>query len=426
MYVPLPAYPLPESALTETAAERFAARGERDGWALCLSGGGYRAALFHLGALRRLNECGVLGRFDMVSSVSGGSILAAHLARVLAPWPIPGAVVPGWEDRVAAPFRAFCSRDIRTPALFRSLRNPWRLLTSGLDAAALENAYFRFLTSDLLRDLPERPRFVFCATELLTATLWRFERENTGSWRTPRLKPDGGDTVAHAVTASSCFPPLFASIPPLADASRIREVDVGAGREPLPGSQLRLSDGGVYDNLGIEPAIKRHAVLLLSDGGAPFDFIRARGLLGQGKRVFDVVSKQVANLRWQEFFRLRTAGDIAGGYWALTDAQADADGTEGRYSAAFAREVISTIRTDLNHFTPTEAGVLENHGYWQCDATLRKQPESLGINLPPTRSPHPELANEIHLREALRERARRLPRNPLRALLALWRARRLP
>ena len=50
------------------------------GIALCLSGGGYRAMLFHLGALWRLNELGYLPRLDRVSSVSGGSITAGALA----------------------------------------------------------------------------------------------------------------------------------------------------------------------------------------------------------------------------------------------------------------------------------------------------------------------------------------------------------
>src|SRR5438874_2682844 len=51
-----------------------------DGVGLCLSGGGYRAMLFHAGALWRLNELGYLPRLDRVSSVSGGSITAGVLA----------------------------------------------------------------------------------------------------------------------------------------------------------------------------------------------------------------------------------------------------------------------------------------------------------------------------------------------------------
>ena len=49
------------------------------GVGLCLSGGGYRAMLFHLGALRRLNEAGKLATLTRVSSVSGGSITAGVL-----------------------------------------------------------------------------------------------------------------------------------------------------------------------------------------------------------------------------------------------------------------------------------------------------------------------------------------------------------
>ncbi len=50
------------------------------GVALCLSGGGYRGMLFHLGALWRLNEAGYLPKLDRISSVSGGSIMAGVLA----------------------------------------------------------------------------------------------------------------------------------------------------------------------------------------------------------------------------------------------------------------------------------------------------------------------------------------------------------
>src|SRR5437879_10945010 len=57
-------------------------REARDGIALCLSGGGFRAALFHLGALRRLNELGFLSKMRTISSVSGGSVANGLLARL--------------------------------------------------------------------------------------------------------------------------------------------------------------------------------------------------------------------------------------------------------------------------------------------------------------------------------------------------------
>ena len=398
----------------------------RKGWALCLSGGGYRAALFHLGAVRRLNECGVLGRLDLVSSVSGGSILAAHLARVLSPWPQAGDVVAEWTQRVAAPFQAFCRVDIRTPALMASLLHPWRCLTEGLDPARLETAYHRLLTDARLSELPEHPRFVFCATEILTGTLWRFERDQISTWRTRRLKPGPEDTVARSVAASSCFPPLFAPMPPTREQGRIRDIILDDGRT-LAASDLRLSDGGLYDNLGIQPAIKHHRVLLISDGGVPFDLVRSRGLLARNQRFVEVIGKQVANLRWREFHSLRNQGKILGGYWSLTGVESPEPRARGSYSREFAREVIATIRTDLNAFTPVEAGVLENHGYWQAESTLRKNAAKLQLPaLPPAQSPQPDLHDENELRQALRDRQRRTPRGLLPLVRALWRGRNLP
>src|SRR3712207_1443974 len=52
------------------------------GIGLAMSGGGFRAMLFHAGALMRLNELGLLSKIERISSVSGGSIAAGHLAVV--------------------------------------------------------------------------------------------------------------------------------------------------------------------------------------------------------------------------------------------------------------------------------------------------------------------------------------------------------
>lgn len=47
---------------------------------LALSGGGYRAAAYHLGTLRALHRLGILEKIDVISSISGGSITAAYYA----------------------------------------------------------------------------------------------------------------------------------------------------------------------------------------------------------------------------------------------------------------------------------------------------------------------------------------------------------
>src|SRR5262245_58716265 len=104
----------------------------RDGQALCLSGGGFRAALFHLGALRRLNELGVLSQITTVSSVSGGSVANGLLARF---WPQLAASRDATGSLTAFPeyeqaLRTFCSRNIRTGPLVTERLDPrnWPML----------------------------------------------------------------------------------------------------------------------------------------------------------------------------------------------------------------------------------------------------------------------------------------------------------
>jgi hypothetical protein len=63
------------------AETSFSPYRQRKGAALCLSGGGFRAALFHLGSLRRLNEARVLAKITTITSVSGGSIASRLLAK---------------------------------------------------------------------------------------------------------------------------------------------------------------------------------------------------------------------------------------------------------------------------------------------------------------------------------------------------------
>src|SRR5690348_15462267 len=54
--------------------------GAQPGIGIALSGGGFRAMLFHAGALLRMNELGLLSRAKRIASVSGGSIISGYLA----------------------------------------------------------------------------------------------------------------------------------------------------------------------------------------------------------------------------------------------------------------------------------------------------------------------------------------------------------
>jgi predicted acylesterase/phospholipase RssA len=93
--------------------------------ALCLSGGGYRAALFHLGVMRCLHEMGILQTVTKISSVSGGSIISSYVAKRMVEEGMDGHLhFADWERDLSNGFRTFAKRDVRTgPILLHLLWN---------------------------------------------------------------------------------------------------------------------------------------------------------------------------------------------------------------------------------------------------------------------------------------------------------------
>ena len=283
----------------QAAAAVYQPSRRKHGLALCLSGGGYRAALFHLGALRRLDEVGALARVETVSSVSGGSVTAAYLAdRIVSqfgPGGLPtGAVGPlfsDWDRQFAAPFRHFVRRDIRTGPLLARL-NPANWFRSKTSVLALAGLYEKHLTTMRLAELPERPRFVLCATDMIFGVNWIFERKRLGSWQAGYARPPADWPLAKAVAASSCFPPLFPPLPIGMPPDLFRH---GAYRDRDRRTLLRkltLTDGGVYDNLGLEPVWKDHATVLVSDGGGRLGFSWSVNPVSRVSRYAAIVQNQ--------------------------------------------------------------------------------------------------------------------------------------
>src|SRR5215210_116250 len=89
-----------------------------EGIGLCLSGGGYRAMVFHIGVLWRLNELGYLPKLDRVSSVSGGSITAGLLGARWGNLAFDAAgVATTFEEQVVDPLRGLASRTLDTRAI---------------------------------------------------------------------------------------------------------------------------------------------------------------------------------------------------------------------------------------------------------------------------------------------------------------------
>lgn len=360
---------------------------------LCLSGGGYRAMLFSLGSLWRLNELGWLRKLDVVSSVSGGSILNGVLATRWKnfEWSTDdtNAVATNFVPLVAQPVRSMAGKTLDVFAGIEGLLSIFSTIADKVTEKYDEQLFKGARLADIASfEKGRTPRFIFYATSLQTGSSVRIEKKRIADYRIGEI-PNPDLSVARAVCASSAFPPVLSPVELKLDAGLWR--DFAEGAAPLAGrqefkSRMLLTDGGVYDNMGLEAIWDRCKTVLVSDAGAPLDMDATppTDWTRQAVRVLDIVTDQTRALRkrWlmQQFQQSTDAalGDGAqaakkmGTYWGITtriDAYGMAD--------ALARDNEKTrelqdIRTRLNEFTTREQGRLINWGYALADAGMRK------------------------------------------------------
>jgi NTE family protein len=347
-------------------------RSPQDGIALCLSGGGYRAMLFHLGALWRMSELGYLPKLARVSSVSGGSITAGVLGAHWGGLAFDSAgVAAAFEREVVTPVRQLASTTIDVSAVISGLLLP------GTISDKVANAYRTHLFgSATLQDLPDAPRFVFNATSVQTGALFRFSKPYMADYRIG-LIPNPAIELAIVVAASSAFPPVLSPVTldfdstRWAPASGLESEDLHAG--PYL-SRAVLTDGGVYDNLGLETAWKKYKTILVSDGGGTLQPEEAphADWTRHALRVLDIIDNQVRSLRTRQVVGSFAAGERTGTYWGIRSDIGNY-GVPGQLPCRFEET------TALAH-TPTRLAAVDdtlqeriiNWGYAICDAAMRK------------------------------------------------------
>jgi NTE family protein len=337
--------------------------------ALCLSGGGYRAMVFHLGALWRLNEAGLLGRLDRISSVSGGSITAGILARRWTQLGFGGDGVASGFERVVDDVHAVAGRTIDAPAILRGVLGP------GTVGDAVARAYGRRIFGDAkLDDLPAEPRFVFCATNLQTGSLWRFSKPYMADHRIGLIK-EPKTPLATVVAASSAFPPVLSPVVLALPAGAFDPEGRGPLHEEPYTTRVVLTDGGVYDNLGLQPVMgERKYTVLVSDGGGrtqPAPRPRTFWPL-QLFRVLGVIDQQVRALRSSglvdEFVR---PDGLDGAYWGIRTPIDEYEARSKLPAPADRTAALAATPTRLARMRREHQRRLVNWGYAVCDAALR-------------------------------------------------------
>jgi predicted acylesterase/phospholipase RssA len=253
--------------------------------AIALSGGGYRAAFFHLGVLAKLHELGLLDRIGVISSVSGGSLVAAAYARSL-------LLEESFEEYLGRTRRFFESHTLDVPALLMGAL-PWRTSSRNIERSLLKALMMDgqpIMMSDLGRI--KGVRFVFNSTAVHSGRGWRFISGGTiEEWAMGithdvsfSRKVDRYDcdvSLARAAAASAAFPLFSALKIPRRELRDISEENRQFGHafyKSLP-DPICLSDGGVRDNTGLLTFLTGHAppgfeqdyYVIGSDAGSPIE-----------------------------------------------------------------------------------------------------------------------------------------------------------
>jgi predicted acylesterase/phospholipase RssA len=373
---------------------------------LALSGGGFRATLFHLGVVRALRDAGVLKDVTHVCSVSGGSILAAHL-------------VLHWEDYLGDGFDArsreildFCSYDVRNRILRRypNLFVRWvasKIVPFGLvdvrgPTDLLQDGYRRLYgeaTLEQLRGTPDQPRpaLHILTTNVTTGTLCSFGADGfvseaaVGTGRTARdwaRIPAATPSLCFAVAASSAFPGMFSPL-------RLTAEELGKYDAPLQPPEQFITDGGVYDNLGVRKFLNDPAALDRLDHvfvsnaslelrvGAGRDYV---GMVKTAMRASDLLGHRVHQL---ESASMERASE--GKFVPINIRDVIPRSEEPAALHENTQEWLRWIRTDLDRFSPFEQHCLIRHG-WSLG---RRAVRSAGLATPPAAPWDPGPAVEL-------------------------------
>jgi len=315
--------------------------------------------------VKRLRDGGHLERVTHITSVSGGSILAAHL-------------VLHWEDYCGDKFEeraqeilAFAQKNVRARVMFRSILCLLRRSSLTLGVQAYKTLYGKAALGSLYKE--RRPRLFIMGTSLNTGGLCAFSHDELridlrvggdGSPGCAQSEPCSEMLIAEAVAASAAFPVLFRPLP----------IGKGSARVQTLENLHLITDGGVYDNLGLElfslldPKLRPPTIYSI-DAQARLGNQFGPGLgrlLARNLRANDLLMELVT------VERERTATAISPPVRIRINVRYRHDESLSEQSQA----TLELIRTDLDRFEPKLCGALVRHGYNVAAMKLDRGPKS--------------------------------------------------
>ena len=342
---------------------------------LALSGGGFRATLFHIGVIKFLREQGVLKNVQHICSVSGGSITAAHL-------------VLNWErytgndqefSEAVEELTSFTKTDLRGFVV-----RPWLFSYAALGIPRMvspkqwtrpklcEAQYDRFFQKAKLSDLKRegRPELHLLATSLTTGNLVSFNSSGVAIENEQQLDEISASnaSVAMGVAASSAFPPLFTPV-------LMNEKTLGISGSATCEEQY-LTDGGVFDNLGLRKLLWLYNksddvdfdLVVASraerdnpeDHGNPYPFVWQRA-----SRSTDLMMQRISWFERDSITRLEREAHCE---VVLCDLTKKLNQSSPVVLPENVQSKVQTIRTDLDTFSDSEVSGLIRHAHCVLDS----------------------------------------------------------
>jgi len=334
---------------------------------LALSGGGFRAAAFHLGVLKRLDELRLLHKVSLMSTVSGGSITGALYALRCRE---KGDGTPGSYpiDGLITDVRYALRSNLRGQAFFGSPLSVLRTVTSFVVPAVSRMPLIVRELETLYRgaQLAQLPSWIVInATNLVTGKNWKFFADRAGDYAIGATADTARITVAQAVGASAAYPVLVDPYPFATRWEQLR-TDLIDDRWERPGGNdgaagswrrrfgrengrvtLPLIDGGVYDNEGINAlrgAKMTHAIVSSVDPAESSYFGNRR--LPRLLRVIDVMHSRLGAVTRQHAYEMTHGASPDTVREALNRLATTLDGTDADHLLN-AREMRKLARVGL-------------------------------------------------------------------------------
>jgi NTE family protein len=368
--------------------------------ALALSGGGTRAAVFHLGVLQRLAAGNLLEFVTRISTVSGGSLaMALVFERSKLAWPTSAGFLNHVYPAVAG---LLSSTALFDASVIAASPAQWVHIARGRARILSNLLSLRWGVRSPLIQLPDVPEWQINATCIETGRNWRFSKHVMGDWVFGHCyKPPF--TIAEAAAASAAVPYVLGALQLRLPREGWYDIDPGTdrprGRKEALTPVVHLWDGGAYENMGLEPLYKLDRgmigcdYIVVSDASGPLPVSSVPSALSllrgnlSAPRLFDVASDQIRSLRSRMFVHALTTGHAKGALIRMGNSVRDIDIKTGKIRTpadylAFQqdRDVTLALRhpTNLSSLRSDDFERVARHGFELADATLTAYCRDLG------------------------------------------------